>query len=93
MSITPEDIRAYVSARWKAASCARCGAADWASGEIENLNGLLPLGKPQDTTLGQTRETLPLAWLICAACGHVEMVALRAIEHWKAGGGGPQRPP
>lgn len=59
MTITPDDIRAYMSARWKAASCARCGAADWASGEIENVNGLLLLGKPEDTTLGQTRETLP----------------------------------
>ena len=60
-----------------------CGAEDWDCGDGDNFNALLPIGSATNTMIAQTRETLPLAWLICNRCGSVEMIGLRAIEHWQ----------
>ncbi len=87
MSITPDDVRAYMAAKWTSIECLRCGGAGWSCGEVDNLNGLLPIGSSANTMVAQTRETLPIAWIVCNDCGHVEMIAIKAIEHWRAGGG------
>lgn len=84
MRITDNDIRSYLAGRWKSKNCPRCNADNWVCGEAENLNGLLPIGSDAATTIAQTRDTLPLVWLICGVCGHAEFIGLKAIEHWKA---------
>jgi hypothetical protein len=83
MHLTPDDIRGYIAATWNNPSCRRCGANAWDCGDGDNFNALLPIGSGTNTMIAQTRETLPLAWVVCNQCGSVDLIALKAIEVWK----------
>ena len=91
MSLTPKNIRDFIEAKWGNAECLRCGQIAWQIGEADDFKGLIALGDDDSNAIGAIGQPfLPVNWVLCKTCGHLEWIATKVIRQWiseQAGGG------
>ena len=81
-SLTPEDVIAFIKDRWRQRDCPRCGQEQWHIGAPDNFKGLMPLGD-DDASSSLSKTALPVNWLVCGSCGHVEFIGTKILRAWK----------
>ena len=84
MDLTPGDIERFVGEVWESMACPRCGHEDWGIGSERDFKGMLPIGDDAEASFHHVSSFLPMIWLVCQTCGHVEFIAAKAVRQWKA---------
>ena len=82
MEITGKVLVDFINDKWADSSCPRCGEVNWTGGGPNNLKGLLPLGDDAAASISGTQQALPMIWLVCGTCGHIELIGAKPVRKW-----------
>ena len=83
MPVEINDLTTFVDAKWKS-GCPQFHSTSWLVGGEEDLKGMLPVGDEGSKSHLVHQRNIPVFWLICQNCGHVELVGAKIVRAWLA---------
>lgn len=86
VEVTEDDVARFVETHWVHQTCPRCEHNNWRSGVPDTMKAMLPIASDGTLSIMQTKHHLPFYWLICAVCGHVELIGAKVVQEWKRHG-------
>ncbi len=85
MAITPDDIQKFIGEKWENIACPRCDVANWSLGDPNEIKGTLLVSEDQEGLVLGPRH-IPMYWVVCNNCGHLEFIATKIVRAWQQGG-------
>lgn len=84
MSLTPDDIQKFIAKKWINKACPRCEDETWQAGDPDDFKGLVSLGDDETDAIGLVgQHFIPVYWVVCTNCGHLEWIAAKIVREWK----------
>jgi len=82
MALTYDNIHEFLVAKWKNSACPRCQSNDWQFSKDDTIAVFLPAGPITLQGPSTSTSNIPMIWVLCKVCGHVEFMGMKLIERW-----------
>ena len=82
--LTANDFIEFLADRGIDSKCQRCTNSEWRTGEGNQIKGFLPIGTDEQGDFRKSDYSIPVQYLICTNCGHIELFGTKVVRRWKA---------